>query len=194
MTDLRSFAVLQSRVYEFLAQQDEATLLAIVDGTAQLAALRADAAPRADADEPAQVVPELSSLNTKELKTMAKQAGLTGYSKLNRAELLALLVNHGHADPVDGDSAESSSTNHEAEPASPNVYAVAIAARLRETETEAEGAEYLHEQHLDRDGLLAVAGELRLTRVSRLSRSELEKRILKQAIGARRKFAGLRSW
>lgn len=70
----------------------------------------------------------------------------------------------------------------------------AIATSLRETETEEEGAAYLRAQHLDRESLLAVAAELQLTRVSRLSQTELEKRVLKQAIGARRKFAGLRKW
>lgn len=70
----------------------------------------------------------------------------------------------------------------------------AIASRLRETATEEEGAAYLRGQHLDRESLLAVAGELQLTRVGRLSQAELEKRVLKQAIGARRKFAGLRQW
>jgi hypothetical protein len=42
VNDLRSFAVLQARVYEFLEQQDETTLQAIVSGAAQLAVLRAD--------------------------------------------------------------------------------------------------------------------------------------------------------
>ncbi len=70
----------------------------------------------------------------------------------------------------------------------------AIAARLRETETEEEGAAYLRAQHLTRESLLAVAAELQLTRVDRLSQTELEKRVLRQAIGARRKFAGLRRW
>jgi len=55
-------------------------------------------------------------------------------------------------------------------------------------------AEYLEAQHLDRDSLLAVATELQLTRMDRLSQKELRRRILKQAIGARRKFAGLRKW
>jgi hypothetical protein len=70
----------------------------------------------------------------------------------------------------------------------------AIASQLREIETEEEGAGYLEAQHLDRESLLAVAAELGLTRVNRLSQPELEKRLLKQAIGARRKFAGLRKW
>jgi hypothetical protein len=79
-------------------------------------------------------------------------------------------------------------------PAPRNVEAAAIATRLRETETVEEGAAYLEAQHLDRDGLLAVATELGLSRVDRLRPAELEKRVLKQAIGARRKFAGLRKW
>jgi hypothetical protein len=72
--------------------------------------------------------------------------------------------------------------------------AAAIASRLRETATEDEGAAYLRAQHLDRDSLLAVAAELLLTRVQHLSRAELEARVLRQAIGARRKFDGLRKW
>ncbi len=70
----------------------------------------------------------------------------------------------------------------------------AIALRLHEMETEEEGAAYLHAQHLDRESLLAVAAELQLTRVNRLNQTELEKRVLKQAIGSRRKFSGLRKW
>ncbi len=53
---------------------------------------------------------------------------------------------------------------------------------------------YLREQRLDHATLLAVAAELQLTRVDRLRQTELEKRVLKQAIGARRKFSGLRKW
>jgi hypothetical protein len=72
--------------------------------------------------------------------------------------------------------------------------AAAIASHLCETATEEEGAAYLAAQRLNRQDLLAVAAELQLTRVSKLSQAELEKRVLKQAIGARRKFAGLRKW
>lgn len=72
--------------------------------------------------------------------------------------------------------------------------AAAIAAHLRGTDTEDEGAAYLRARRLDRETLLAVAAELLLTRVDHLSRPQLEKRVLKQAIGARRKFDGLRKW
>lgn len=74
------------------------------------------------------------------------------------------------------------------------VLAVTIAEQLRATETVEQGAAYLAELALDRDGLLAVAAALQLTRVDHLSRKALEKRVLKQAIGARRKFDGLRHW
>jgi hypothetical protein len=80
------------------------------------------------------------------------------------------------------------------EVAAPSADLAAVAARLRELETEQDGAAYLREQHLDRDGLLGVAAALGFTRVTRLSQPELERRVLKQAIGARRKFAGLRKW
>jgi hypothetical protein len=69
-----------------------------------------------------------------------------------------------------------------------------IAQRLRDLPDEAAGAAYLAGLDLDRAALLAVAAELHLTRVDRLSRAELQRRVLKQAIGARRKFAGLRHW
>jgi len=75
-----------------------------------------------------------------------------------------------------------------------NAAAAAIAAHLRACDTEAEGAAYLRAQHLDRQGLLAVAAALQLTRMDRLTKTELEKRVIKQAIGARRKFTGLRHW
>lgn len=51
--------------------------------------------------------------------------------------------------------------------------AAAIATRLRETETEDEGAAYLSGLRLDREQLLAVAAELKLTRLQRLSRTNL---------------------
>ncbi len=72
--------------------------------------------------------------------------------------------------------------------------ASAIASRLRETATEQDGAAYLRAQALDREELLAVAAELGLSRVDRLSKKDLAQRVLKQAIGARNKYAGLRSW
>lgn len=70
----------------------------------------------------------------------------------------------------------------------------AIAARLRATDTEDEGAAYLDAQRLDKAGLLAVAAALGLSRLDRASKKEITRRILKQAIGARRKFEGLRRW
>ncbi|VVJ15343.1 Uncharacterised protein [Amycolatopsis camponoti] len=76
----------------------------------------------------------------------------------------------------------------------PAVDVAAIASHLRELETESDGAAYLDAQRLDKAALLAVAAELQLTRVTRLSQRELKKRVLYQAIGARRKFAGLRKW
>ncbi|SFW11555.1 hypothetical protein [Amycolatopsis australiensis] len=81
----------------------------------------------------------------------------------------------------------------EASPA--GIDAAAIAAQLRATETEDEGAAYLERLQLDRDGLLAVAAALQLTRLDNVrGQAELRRRILKQAIGARRKFDGLARW
>jgi hypothetical protein len=225
VNDLRSFAALQARVYEFLERQDEATLRAIVSGAAQLAVHRTvDApapnsfAPRDDARSthrpasaglaikrspaPSEVAQHLSTLASeherriylnatkllvKDLREVARVRDLGGHHKLRRAELIDLLV-----------ASEQHATAQQVPPSiettTPNADAVAIASHLRETETETDGAAYLHAQHLDRESLLAVAAELGLTRVSRLSQTELEKRVLKQAIGARRKFAGLRKW
>jgi hypothetical protein len=142
------------------------------------------------------------------LRKVAQLRGLVNYSKLRRAELVELLAGHdpdraetagaeptppetssstGAARPVGGHDARSSMSESNADVA-------AIASRLREIETEEEGAAYLREQNLDGAGLLAVASELQLTRVDRLRPTELEKRILQQAIGARRRFAGLRKW
>jgi hypothetical protein len=70
----------------------------------------------------------------------------------------------------------------------------AIAAHLRDTGTEDEGTAYLHSLNLTHETLLAVAAELGLSRVERLSTKALQARVLKQAIGARRKFSGLRKW
>ncbi|QYN23157.1 hypothetical protein [Amycolatopsis sp. DSM 110486] len=71
----------------------------------------------------------------------------------------------------------------------------AIAAKLRRTDTEEQGAAYLKTLRLDREQLLAVAAALMITRIpAGLSMKKLTERVLKQAIGARRKFEGLRSW
>ncbi|MEV4599451.1 hypothetical protein AB0K15_18825 [Amycolatopsis sp. NPDC049253] len=71
----------------------------------------------------------------------------------------------------------------------------AIAAKLRPIDTEEQGAAYLNALRLDREQLLAVAPALGLTRIPvRLSMNKLTERVLNQAIGARLKFAGLRSW
>lgn len=246
MNDLRSFAVLQARVYEFLEQQDETTLQAIVGGTARLAVLGADDAqvPRNDlrtaprpasagltmtpSRDPLQAAQHLLGLATEQerriylnaanlpvkvLKEVVKCLGLHGYSKLIRDALIDLLARHGldqTAEPpnlptrqvppspelVEDNSEPKQQTPVKEAPQAtqPDAQAAAIAARLRETDTEEEGAEYLKSLHLSQEGLLAVAAELQLTRVERLSQKELRQRVLKQAIGARRKFAGLRKW
>jgi hypothetical protein len=72
--------------------------------------------------------------------------------------------------------------------------AVAIAAHLRELATEADGTAYLAAQQLTRADLLAVAAASGLTRIDQLSTAVLTQRVLKQTIGARNKFAGLRKW
>ncbi|GAB3452071.1 hypothetical protein [Actinophytocola sediminis] len=225
MTDLTTVAALHARVYEFLARQDEATLLAVADGTARLTVVGADAAPRPVApparpvptDDPLRTARELTAMtSTPErliylnatklpvtgLKRVAKLLGVTGYSNLTRTKLIDQLV--GHDAPRSPEAAapprrkpaavEPAPTPDAPPPAVPGVDPAAIAAHLRATETEEQGAEYLRAQRLDRNSLLAVAAELQLTRVDQLRPSELEKRVLKQAIGARRKFSGLRKW
>lgn len=70
----------------------------------------------------------------------------------------------------------------------------AIAHQLRATDTVDQGADLLDTLKTTKADLLAIAGHLGLTRVDRLTGPQLRARVLKQAIGARRKFAGLRSW
>ncbi|WP_326944540.1 hypothetical protein OG439_32640 [Amycolatopsis sp. NBC_01307] len=77
-------------------------------------------------------------------------------------------------------------------PATEQSAASAIATHLRETATTEQGSAYLKDQELDRETLLAVAGELGITRVDRLSNAKLQERVLNQAISTRDKFAGLR--
>jgi hypothetical protein len=251
MNDLKSFAALQSRLYEFLAQQDEATLQGIAAGTVRLAVVSDSdvQAPMSPATrEPAPIAPQpgpstdpykaahdLPKLETEhdrqlyltasgfklaQLKQVAKLLGLTRYSGLTKAELTAAIAGHHQnrtsprtveqdiprlpaREVIDDSGGEERAIVTErpptpiarsAEPTTHDADVAAIATRLRNIETEDEGAAYLRAQSLDRDGLLAVAAELQLTRVDRLKPAELEKRVLKQAIGARRKFAGLRKW
>lgn len=144
-----------------------------------------------------------SRLTVRDLQRVAKELGRTGYSRLNRDALTELLSEHRpsgatpRAKTVPGNDVRAAA--RAAQPREPRgskreVDAATIAARLREADTEREGSTLLREHAFDRDGLLAVAAELRLTRVDRLNHAALEKRILKQAIGARRKFAGLQRW
>lgn len=154
-----------------------------------------------------------SGLNKEELKDVARAMKTPGFSGLVKDKLIDLLASYGlsqvtssAAEPSDpagtqpdppGKSVEIENFERSRGPAeetTPNADVTAVVAHLRELETEEEGATYLREQNLDRDSMLAVAAELQLTRVTRLSRSELERRVLKQAIGARRKFAGLMKW
>ena len=151
-----------------------------------------------------------AKLTVKKLNEVARSLGMRGYGKPVKDDLIALLASAGRGRPAAAAQEPSTSSpalpapadgNRATEAARPpaaettsDVDAVSVAARLREIETEEEGAAYLDQQRLDRAALLAVAAELQLTRVTRLSPSELEKRVLKQAIGARRKFAGLRKW
>jgi Rho termination factor, N-terminal domain len=206
VNDLRTFVALQARLYEFLEQQEETTLLAIASGAMKLAVVRtgdthvpagsapASAVPTtAPPRDPSQAAQDLSKLTPNELKQLAKARGLVGYSRLRKPELINLLQNQD-PDPADTPTSEPGTPAPPAGTAKPNTDPATIASHLREIETEEEGAAYLHAQHLDQESLLAVAAELQLTRVSRLNRTELEKRVLKQAIVARRKFAGLRSW
>ncbi|MFE3173673.1 hypothetical protein ACFXPA_09670 [Amycolatopsis sp. NPDC059090] len=217
MNTLHTVAALQARVWEFLEQQDEQTLLAITEGQARLAVLHRDGeSPEpqphttvsrspAISTDPLNIARELAMLATEEerrtflnstrlpvtdLRQVAKIAGRKRYSKLNHADLVTLLAGDSPHPPP----ARAPGPAAEAEPAPSNAKAAAIANHLRHTETEEEGADYLREQGLSREDLLAVAADLQLTRVSRLSQTELVRRVLKQAIGARRKFAGLRKW
>lgn len=171
-------------------------------------------------DDPLQAARDLSGLTSERerriyvnatkltvsgMRRVAKLLGITGYSGLTRTKLIDRLAGHDavptsavvEPPPRKPAMAEPVTAPDVPAPAAhtmPGVDPAAIAAHLRETETEEEGAEYLRAQHLDRETLLAVATELQLTRVDRLRQTELEKRVLKQAIGARRKFSGLRKW
>jgi hypothetical protein len=261
MSDLRSFAALQAKVFEFLGQQDEATLQAIVDGERQLAVLDVDGtreaaapAPReaisvatppastgltmTPSDDPLQAAQDLTKLTSEQdrrtylnaagfnkdgLLEVARLRKLARFSKLRKDELLDRLAQQGRSTQPEAPADEPRTpatpppaataddvakavrpaTTPAAQPApptppaatiEPNADVAAVTSRLSEIETEAEGATYLKAQHLDRATLLAVAAELQLTRVERLTQSELQKKILRQAIGARRRFAGLRKW
>lgn len=233
MNDLKSFCVLQARIYEFLIRQDESNWQAIIDGTAEFAIVLAGEAapaelmsgentattaqphgPAADPPhDPVQAVVEdllrrpreqrvgylwETKLIVDDLNKVAKRLGLRNYGKLRKADLINELASYGsHTSGVPEDGSHlpiPASPGQPNEPMTPNPDAVRIAARLREIETEREGAAYLSELRLDKTRMLAVAAELHLTRVNRLSLAELERRMLKQAIGARRKFAGLRKW
>ena len=77
----------------------------------------------------------------------------------------------------------------------PDADAAAVADHLRTLDTVPDGAAHLDTLNLTAAQLRAVAAACGLTRLpSGLSRAALRDRVLQQAIGARRKFAGLRHW
>ncbi|MFK0245582.1 hypothetical protein ACIQUM_12835 [Amycolatopsis azurea] len=219
MNELRSVVVLQARVYEFLERQDEATLQAIVSGEAQLAVSRtgdAQVSPSGSAPEgllpssdPELVAQELSKpvsddqrriflratgLSVTGLRRVARLRGLRGYSGLTKAGLIDRLASPGTDQLGTPRKSRQAKVALQPETARADAEVAAIAARLREIETVEEGGAYLDTLQLDREGLRALAAELQLTRVDRLNQAELEKRVLKQAIGSRRKFSGLGKW
>ncbi|MFC3451300.1 hypothetical protein [Amycolatopsis speibonae] len=219
MKELKAFVALQARLYEFLEQQDAKTLQAILDGKAHLVVVQAEGTPAPTASsERLSVVRELlkrtsgqswvsftrsRKIKKDALSEAAEKLGLSFHAKATVAELADLLVSRGSGliGETAGTPEPESSPEPEPRPAlpappptSPSPEAAAIASRLREMDTEQEGAAYLDAQRLDRESLLAVAAELQLTRVTRLSQTELKKRVLNQAIVSRRKFSGLRAW
>ncbi|MGW4486151.1 hypothetical protein ACWEOE_20195 [Amycolatopsis sp. NPDC004368] len=219
MTELKPLVTLQAQLFAFLAQQDEATLQALASGEARLAIVGAsgEAAPDTSVATPLseseRLLRELSTLATEDqrrdhlvtrnpskrtLQDVAKALRIRKFSHLRVAGLVDLLARHGVAEAEPPTRATEPRPPREpaprVEPQKSPAEVAAIVVRLREAENDEEGAEYLREQQLDRASLLAVAAALQLTRVERLSRADLEKKVLNQAIGARRKFAGLRSW
>ncbi len=98
-----------------------------------------------------------------------------------------------YPDSVVWDKPRSIATGKETKMATTN-HTQDIANHLRVIDTVDNGRAYLDTLKLDKATLLEVATELYLTRVDRLSRKALIERVLKQAIGARNKFAGLRNW
>jgi hypothetical protein len=223
VTELKPVVALAAQLVEFLAQQDEATLQALASGEARLAVVDASAAHTAaqpvallaePLSESERLQRELSALTTEDerrnhlvtrnpskrtMQDVAKALRMKRYSHLRAADLRDRLARHGVA--ATGTSATATEPRPArqelappAEPGKSPAEVAAIVVRLREAESEEEGAEFLREEQLDRASLLAVAADLQLTRVERLSRADLERKVLNQAIGARRKFAGLRSW
>ncbi|EMD27272.1 hypothetical protein [Amycolatopsis azurea] len=219
MNELKSVVALQARVYEFLERQDEATLLAIVSGEARLAISRdgdtqvssSGPAPEAllPSGDPELVAQELSKPASEDqrriflratglpvtgLRRVARLRGLRGYSGLTKAGLIDHLASPGTEQLGTPRKSRQAKVALQPETARADAEVASIAARLREMETVEEGAAYLDTLQLDRDGLRALAAALQLTRVDRLNQAELEKRVLKQAIGSRRKFSGLGKW
>ncbi len=70
----------------------------------------------------------------------------------------------------------------------------AVAAHLRTLGTMEEGAGYLRAQKVTVTGLREVAAALGASVAGRTLKADLERAVLNQAIGARLKFEGLRTW
>jgi hypothetical protein len=163
-------------------------------GWVSLTRLR-EALPDVDRAELERAVTSLADSRDAELIPEANQKTLTAGDRdaalnygLEPQHLISFTDDLGTPTPAGAGTLSGELPTAAPEPAT----AATIAARLRKTDTKDLGAAYLADQQLDRETLLAVAGELGMTRVGRLSDKKLQERVLGQAIGARDKFAGLR--
>lgn len=78
--------------------------------------------------------------------------------------------------------------------AQPDADTQAIADHLRSLPTVTDGQVYLNSLGLSKSQLLAVLAALGRIRVGTMTKTQLANAIVQQAIGAHRKFAGLRKW
>jgi hypothetical protein len=170
VTDLAEFVQLQYRVAAFLAGQNAGQLRALIEGRLSLTLVQA-AETLVQAGEPAFV------------SAAGSEAAPT--QKQSRPAPPPVVAPRSAAPPDPVPRKVPSRRGRV-----PVVDADVIAARLRSCESMDEAAELLHSLNLSAEGQKDVVRALGLTPKGR--KAEVATQILKQAVGARAKFAALR--
>ncbi|GAA1528605.1 hypothetical protein GCM10009827_052280 [Dactylosporangium maewongense] len=166
MTDLAGLLVqIQQRFVDFLAGQSEEDLTSLAEGRLALALVDHQ---RLRPSAVASVTPE------------AKPAA--GGDSVRRRR-----TSPAKAAPAAAPKGAGSRSRGKAP-----IDATAVAAELRELGTLEDGIAYLSSRGMTVDQLKQVCVELNIR--PRGNKGDIEKQVLNQAIGARRKYAGLREW
>ncbi|GAA1817421.1 hypothetical protein HC028_21140 [Planosporangium flavigriseum] len=170
------------RIIDFLRQQPEDQLVAFAEGRLSLSFM--DHASEGVTVSTVPRMPQPQELEAASSESQASPAPAPPTSRRRAAKKAATVKKVATA---------PSPRNTSATRSSPGPEPVQIAETLRGLETVEDGAAYLAKLKPTVALLQEIGAELGL-KLSKLRKDELVRKVLEQAIGARRKFAGLRQW